>query len=198
MIIRPLTAFEREAVRSFYLALSTEDRHKRFCCSLSDETIWRYVDRLDFGRDVILGAFGEDAQLIGLAELVHGAAASEMAFSVRPDKRGKKIGTKLLEKLLQCARVRGVGKAFVLFLANNTPMRRMASRAGMTLDLGDGEAHAVLELPAPSADELARWALEESLCYAGHCGAAPAGRRNTHVDPRVPAANEPQILSAAI
>ena len=74
MIIRTLTVFERDAVRNFYLALSTDDRRKRFCCTLSDETISKYVDGLDFTRHTILGAFNEHAQLIGLAELALGVA----------------------------------------------------------------------------------------------------------------------------
>ncbi len=72
MIIRPLTVFEREAVRNFYLALSPDGRRKRFCGSLSDGTISSYVDGLNFTRDAILGAFNEQAQIIGLAELVRG------------------------------------------------------------------------------------------------------------------------------
>ena len=64
MIIRPLTVFEREAVRDFYLALSPDDRRKRFFCSLSDDTISKYVDRLNFIRDTVLGAFDEQAQIV--------------------------------------------------------------------------------------------------------------------------------------
>lgn len=170
MIIRPLTVFEREAVRSFYLALSQEDRRKRFCCSLSDDVISKYVDRLDFARDTVLGAFDENARLIGLAELIRGAEASEMAFSVRPDMRGQKIGTVLIERLMTRARMCGVRKVFVMFLSDNTPMRRMAARAGMALSSQDGEAHAERELPAPSAEELAQWFLEESLSHGGYFG----------------------------
>lgn len=170
MIIRPLTVFEREAVRAFYLALSPEDRRKRFCCSLSDDTISGYVDRLNFTRDTVLGAFDERACMTGLAELVRGPAASEMAFSVRPDKRGQKIGTRLIEKLVLRARMCGVRKVFVMFLSDNTPMRRMATRAGMALSSADGEAQAQLELAAPSAQELAQWFIEESLSHGGYFG----------------------------
>lgn len=151
MIIRPLTVFEREDVRSFYLALSPDDRRKRFCCSLSDGTISSYVDGLNFTRDTILGAFDEQAQLIGLAELVRGAEASEMAFSVRPDKRGQKIGTTLMERLLSRARMCGAKKVFVMFLSDNTPMRRMALRAGMSVQTANGESHAARELLPASA-----------------------------------------------
>jgi GNAT superfamily N-acetyltransferase len=168
MIIRPLTVFEREAVRNFYLALSPDDRRKRFCCSLSDETISSYVDGLNFTRDTILAAFDEQAQIIGLAELVRGAEASEMAFSVRPDKRGQKIGTLLMERLLSRARMCSAKKVFVMFLSDNTPMRRMAVRAGMSVQTADGESHAARELLPASAQELTRWFLEEGLAHSGY------------------------------
>jgi GNAT superfamily N-acetyltransferase len=168
MIIRPLTVFEREAVRSFYLALSPGDRRKRFCCTLSDGTISSYVDGLNFTRDTILGAFDEQAQIVGLAELATGAEASEMAFSVRPDKRGQKIGTELMERLLLRARMCGVRKVFVMFLSDNTPMRRMALRAGMSVQTADGESHAARELLSASAQELTRWFIEEGLSHSGY------------------------------
>lgn len=170
MIIRPLTVFERETVRGFYLSLSAEDRRKRFCCTLSDRSISDYVDRLNFSWDTVLGAFDEQAQIVGLAELVRGAAASEMAFSVRPDRRGQKIGTNLMERLLRRARMCGVRKVFVMFISDNTPMRRMAARAGMPVRSVDGEAHAERELPLPRAEELTRWFIEEGLAHSGYFG----------------------------
>jgi GNAT superfamily N-acetyltransferase len=166
MIIRPLTVFERENIRSFYLALSADDRRKRFCCSLSDETISRYVDRLNFTRDTILGAFDERAQLVGLAELVRGPEESEMAFSVRPDRRGEKIGTRLIERLVCRARMCSAGKVFVMFLSDNTPMRKMALRAGMSVATADGESYAARELRRATPEELTRWFLEESLAHS--------------------------------
>jgi GNAT superfamily N-acetyltransferase len=168
MIIRPLTVFERDAVTSFYLALSPDDRRMRFCCTLSDETISNYAGRLNFTRDTVLGAFDEHAQIVGLAELVTGAKASEMAFSVRPDRRGQKIGTKLMERLLLRARMCGVRKVFVMFISDNTPMRRMAIRAGMSVRSVDGEAHAERELPAACAEELTHWFIQESLSHSGY------------------------------
>jgi GNAT superfamily N-acetyltransferase len=197
MIIRPLSVFEREAVRSFYLALSPEDRRKRFCCSLSDDTISGYVDRLNFSRDTILGAFDEQAELIGLAELVRGAKAGEMAFSVRPDKRGQKIGTLLMQRLLARAMMCGARKVFVIFLADNTPMRRMAGRAGMAISSVDGEAQAERDLPSPSADQLARWYLEESLSHGGYFGTLGIARWSSLVNGSADATLRPDRVPAA-
>ncbi|HUX24403.1 MAG TPA: GNAT family N-acetyltransferase [Burkholderiales bacterium] len=178
MIIRPLTVYEREAVRHFYLALVPDDRRKRFCCSLSDETVSSYVDRIDFTRDTILAAFDEQARIIGLAELVRGAGVGEMAFSVLPDMRCQRIGTQLMEGLLRRAKICGIRKVFVVFLPDNTPMRRMASRAGMALSFVEGEAYAERELPAASADELTRWLIEESLAHGGYFGTLGMARWN--------------------
>ena len=182
MIIRPLTVFERENARNFYLSLSAEDRRKRFCCTLSDETISGYVDHLNFTRDTILGAFDERAQIIGLAELVRGPEESELAFSVRPERRGQKIGTMLIERLVSRARMCGASKVFVMFLSDNTPMRRMALRAGMSVRTADGESYAARELPPASAQELIRWFMEEGLSHGGYFGTLGAARWGSLVD----------------
>ncbi len=197
MIIRPLTLFEREAVRSFYLALSPDDRRKRFCCSLSDDTISNYVERLNFSRDTVLGAFDEHAGLLGLAELIRGAEASEMAFSVRPDKRGQKIGTKLIERLMLRARMCGAKKVFVMFLSDNTPMRRMAVRAGMALNSFDGEAHAERELPAPSAAELAQWFVQENFSHGSYFGTLGVARWGALVTRPGSAPAQPPVVPSA-
>jgi hypothetical protein len=125
---------------------------------------------LNFTRDMVLGAFDEHAKIVGLAELVRGAQECELAFSVRPDRRGQKIGTQLMERLLLRAMMCGVRKVFVMFLSDNTPMRRMAVRAGMSVSSVDGEAHAERELPAPSAEELTRWFIQEGLSHSGYFG----------------------------
>ncbi len=165
MIIRPLTVFERETVRNFYFSLSADDRRKRFCCTLSDETISRYVDRLNFARDTVLAAFDERAHIIGLAELVHGPERSEMAFSVRPDRRGQKIGTSLMEKLISRARLCGARAVCVMFLSDNTPMRKMALRAGMSVQTDGGESYAARGLSPASAQELTHWLFEEGFAH---------------------------------
>jgi GNAT superfamily N-acetyltransferase len=199
MIIRPLTIYEREAVRSFYLALSPDDRRKRFCCSLSDATISSYVDGLNFARDTILGAFDERAQIIGLAELVRGAAASEMAFSVRPDKRGQKIGTMLMQRLLSRARMCGARKVFVMFLSDNTPMRRMALRAGMSVEATDGESYAARELLPASAQELTAWFVEEGLAHGEYFSTLGMARWGSLVNRSAPTARERvQTVAAAV
>ncbi len=194
MIIRPLSVFEREDVREFYLGLSADDRRKRFCSTLSDAPISKYVDRLDFSRDSVLGAFDDQARLIGLAELVRGGGASEMAFSVTPEKRGQKIGTRLMEKLLLRARMCGAHNVFVMFFAENTPMRKMAIRAGMRVQTCEGEAYASRELPGASAQDLTRWFMEEEFAHGGYFATLGIARWRSLVTPAPAAA--PKLIKA--
>ncbi len=163
MIIRPLAASERDSIKNFYLAFNTEDRRKRFCCTVSDDAISNYVDGLNLALHLVFGAFGDQAQLIGVAELAPGAKAREMAFSVREDMRSQQVGTRLLERILCHASMRGIRKVFVTFLADNTPMRRMAIRAGMLVQTVSIEAYASRDILPPNADDIRQWAIDEAL-----------------------------------
>ena len=167
MIIRKLRQHERGPVKDFYLALSHEDRRKRFRGIISDETISMHVDGLDFSQHTILGAF-KQAQLIGVAELVPGAEESELAFAVRPDMRCRRIGTRLMERILVHARMSGKGKVFVKFPSDNAPMRWMAQKAGMVVRTDGDESYASRELPALSAEELSRWFMREAFAHSDY------------------------------
>lgn len=163
MIIRPLAASDRDLIKNFYLALNTEDRRKRFCGTVSDDAISSYVDGLNFALHLVLGAFGDQAQLFGVAELAPGAKAREMAFSVRQDMRSQRIGTRLLARILCHASMRGIKKVFVTFLADNMPMRRMAIRAGMQVQVLSCEAYARRDILPPSAEDISQWAIDEAV-----------------------------------
>ena len=105
-----------------------------------------------------------------MAELAPGAEESELAFSVRPDLRCRRIGTRLMERVLAYAKICGIAKVFVMFLADNTPMRKMAERAQMQVKVDGSEANASRELPAPTAQELSRWFIEEAIAHSEYFG----------------------------
>ena len=168
MILRPVTIYERDAIRGFYLALSVEDRRKRFCCAISDETVVKYVEGLNFAQGTVLAAFDARARIIGLCELALGKGESEMAFAVRADMRGQRIGTTLMERLLARARMCGVHKVFVLFSSENTPMRRLAARAGMHIDTESGESYASRELEPATALDLGPWLVGETAAHSSY------------------------------
>ena len=97
----------------------------------------------------------------------------------------------LLDRLLTRASMCGVRKVFVMFLSDNTPMRKMAQRAGMLVQTVDGESHAERELPAPSAEDLGRWIVEESLSHGGYFSTLGMARWSALLDQATAAAREP-------
>jgi len=167
MIIRQVTQRERGAVKDFYLAMSADDRRKRFHGTISDERISAHMDGLDFAQHTILGAF-KNIQLIGVAEVASGAEESELAFAVRPDMRCRRIGTRLMERILVHAKMSGKGKVFVKFTSDNAPMRWMALKAGMVVRTDGEESHASKELPVPSAEERSRWLRQEAFAHSNY------------------------------
>ena len=168
MIIRPLRAVERELVRKFYLALSRDDRRMRFCSVASDETVNGYVDKLDFTRTSVLAAYDEHAEIIGLGELAPVADGGEMAFAVRTDMRGRGVATCLMKRLLNRARTCGLHEVYVMFLPENTPMRKLALGARMSITTEDAVSYARRALDAPSAAELALWCTENMVSHGEH------------------------------
>jgi len=201
MIVRPLTVFERDAVKTFYLALSQDDRRLRFCSMASDATVASYVDRMEFTRATILGAFDPSAHLIGVAELIYGTNEGEMAFAVHADLRNQKIGTSLMERLLIHARMRRTKKAVVMFMSENTPMRRLAVRAGMRVQPDGPECNASMDLQAPLPEEITRWAVEEGFFHSQYFSALMIARYGSLATDSVrailPCATAPQPLGRA-
>jgi len=168
MIVKPVTAVEREQMRRFYLSLAGDDRRMRFCSTASDGVVNGYVDRLDFTGRTILAAYGEEAEIIGLGELAPVGDKGELAFAVRADMRRQGVGTWLMRRLLARARMRGLREAFVMFLWENTPMRRLALRAEMSIACERAESFGSRRLEPATAAELTRWCLEDMVSHGEH------------------------------
>ena len=58
-LLERLDDSDREDLRRHFLSLGDDDRRLRFGLPVTDAHIDRYVDGLDFGRDVIFGARSE-------------------------------------------------------------------------------------------------------------------------------------------
>lgn len=168
MIIKPVAEFERELVRDFYLALPEDDRAMRFCANVSAAVVDRYVEGLDFTGRTILAAYSEKAEMIALAELAPVGDKGELAFAVQANMRRQGVGTRLMERLLGRARMCGLREAFVMFLWENAPMRRLAVRAGMAITCEGSEGYGRRLLERPNGAELARWCVEDIASHGEH------------------------------
>lgn len=187
MIVRPVTAIERELVREFYLALSEQDRWMRFCTLASDGVINRYVDRLRFEQTTILAVHDDDAETIALAELTPVGSAGELAFLVREDMRRRGIGGRLMARLLSRARMEGLRAVYVMFLSENTPMCRLAVQAAMTITRESTESRGWKALEPPTAADLVRFCVEDAVAHGEHFGTLMMARYGAFMNNNVKA-----------
>jgi RimJ/RimL family protein N-acetyltransferase len=156
--VQQLHAGTRPALKAHFVALSPEDRRLRFGSALNDESIERYIDRIDFARDDVFAVVNDRLELVGVAHLAFSDDTAEFGVSVLSTHRGKGIGSALLARAHERARNRFVRKLFVHCLAENQAMLHLARKAQMEVVIEYGDADAVLELPradtASLADEL--------------------------------------------
>ena len=69
-LIRTLNHKDRERIRTHFRNLDSDSLYARFMGTVNQDTLDRYVDRIDFNRDIILGIEDiETFELIGLAEV---------------------------------------------------------------------------------------------------------------------------------
>jgi GNAT superfamily N-acetyltransferase len=155
--IRSLAVRHRSLILAHLLALSENDRYLRFGYAASDAQVRRYVDGIDFGRDEVVGIFDEGLELVAMAHLAYiagsngGAPMAEFGVSVLPRARGRGWGSRLFERAVLHARNWGAEMMIIHALSENTPMLRIARRAGARIEREGGEAQALLRLPPVDA-----------------------------------------------
>lgn len=150
--IRALRAHQRERIADLLLALSPADRFLRFGYSASDAQVRRYVRRIDFAHDDVLGVFDHRLQLIAMAHVaydarVDGARSAEFGVSVAGYARGRGLGARLFDRALMLARARSVNRMLVHALSENTAMLRIASNAGASVQCSGSQSEAYVQLP---------------------------------------------------
>jgi GNAT superfamily N-acetyltransferase len=166
--IRSLGANHRERIAAHLKALDPQDRYLRFGYAAHDEHIDRYVDGLDFERDDIYGIYNRRVELIAMAHLACAGSplhpsCSEFGVSVLKAARGRGYGSRLFERAVMHARNDGVELMFIHALSENTPMLRIATRAGAHVVRDGSESEAHLMLPPATLDSRMAEMVEERL-----------------------------------
>ncbi len=163
--VQKLAAFQRPALLRHLLALSGDDRRLRFGTPTSDETIARYVEKIDFSRDRVFAIFGLDMRLVGVAHLAldRDQHFAELGLSVDGSERGKGYGLALLLRARLHAVNLGYRTLFMCCLAENKTMVHLARRAGLKVVTEQGAVDAHLRLEAPSYGGVAQEAVTDQI-----------------------------------
>lgn len=142
-----LNATHIDQLKAHFDALSDSDAYLRFGNTLNADARHAYVDRINFERDSVFGAYADDLTLLGVAHLACLSGAAELGISVLPGFRSHGIGTALFNRAAMRARNLQIVELFMNCLAHNGAIMHIARKAGMRIMIDDDTADAYLELP---------------------------------------------------
>jgi predicted acetyltransferase len=154
-----LRTYNLPDIQKHLLSLNAQDRYLRFGYAANDEHIKSYVRSLNFERDEIYGIFNRDLQILAMAHLAiniqaNGSAtqqlAAEFGVSVLASARGRGYGYHLFQRALMHARNANAATILIHALSENTPMLKIARKAGATLERDGAETQALLKVPKGS------------------------------------------------
>jgi acetyltransferase len=145
--LRPLRRDDIDIESAFLNALSPETRHNRLLGGMIRITR-EYLEKLttvDFSKDVALAAtamLGDRETLIGVARYVRtpDARACEFAIVIADEWQGKSIGRRLLQKLIDIARSRGLDSIYGEILSSNRRMLEFCRGLGFSLGRSPDDA----------------------------------------------------------
>ena len=166
--VRILSPKHRPKIAAHLKSLGTQDRYLRFGYPATDEQIDGYVAKLDFVRDDIYGVFNRRLQIVSMAHLAFSvdpqwATCAEFGVSVDLKMRGRGLGARMFDRAMTHARNEGVSLMFIHALSENTPMLKIARKAGARVERDGSESDAYLSLQPANLDSQMHEFLEEGM-----------------------------------
>lgn len=138
LVIRPIRPEDAEQHGAFFHRLSPEDVRYRFFTTmreLSPEMMAR-LTQIDYDREMAFIAVRETTmETVGVARLVAepGGLSGEFAVIVQTDMKGKGVAGRLMHRLIDWARSRGMHEIVGQVLADNAPMLAFMRHLGFAL-----------------------------------------------------------------
>ncbi len=144
LVIRRLSADDRDALLHFYQRLSLFDRHAHFGHPLSDHWLARYVDRIDFDADGHFAALGAASLIIAVGHCIVLDGQGVLSIHVASGYRRRGLGTGLRCRLVGFGRQRSLRWLRAYFTAHDEVAAALARQGGMALSTGASRVHAEL------------------------------------------------------
>jgi acetyltransferase len=160
--VRPIRPEDAEMEASFVRNLSDHARHFRFGTAMKEltrEMLVRFT-QIDYDRELaLLGLVEQGGREIEIAVARYARTspeAADIAIVVGDAWQGKGIGRRLLGRLIEIARTRGIRRLEGEMLAENLPIRSLLASLGFTFRRDPDGGDLVLfeqrfEAPAPPA-----------------------------------------------
>ena len=166
--IRKLFPVENHKFRDHLLRLDRDSRRSRFGHTVADSFVKAYAERLSEHNSVVYGYF-VDGVMHAAAELrkvsdTWGKEA-EAAFSVETPYQESGVGSDLMGRIIQAARNRGVEQIYIICMAENTRMQRIAKKHDAVLRFEQGEVVGRIKPAWPSALSVLAEAVDDQRAY---------------------------------
>ena len=140
-----ITPAQLTEVAAFYVSLDAQTRYSRFFAHLSDYAIFDRVLQLNLDKSFLVGARKSGA-LVGVVEAGLYGDTAELGVAVSEVCRGMGVGQLLCHYAISVAHERSARHIEVITSYSNTPMQRLALRAGMQASRVDGDWHGDMQL----------------------------------------------------
>ncbi len=150
-----LPASQRDTFADSLLQLDTDDRLLRFGHAISDEQIHRYVDTIDWDRDVVLAVLDRSTKLQAGAHIAFtgtedGGREAEFGVHVVATARRSGLGRRLFQEAQLVARNRGATALLVNAASSNLAMQHIVRQSAATTQRDGPDTSSRLELAAPN------------------------------------------------
>ena len=171
VLVKELRERDRRRMVKHFLELESADRLLRFGTMLPDEQVEKYVNKIDFSRDVVLGVYNNVFKLVAVGHLAFAPKTeatekervAEFGVSVSKSARGMGVGSKLFERAAIHCRNNDVDTLYMHCLSSNKTMMHIAKKAGMQIHRDYGEADAYLKVPLANPASVLQEALDEQF-----------------------------------
>ncbi len=173
--VKALHERDRRRMVRHFLSLERSDRILRFGSFMSDEQVTKYVNGIDFNRDMVFGVYNRVFRLAAVGHLAFAPRqpasegvtekdrVAEFGVSVLKSARGLGIGSKLFERANIVCRNNDVDTLYMHCLSSNQTMMHIAKKAGMEIHRDYGEADAYLKLGPADPASVLQEAMQEQL-----------------------------------
>ena len=198
--VKALGERDRRRMLRHFLSLERPDRILRFGSFMGDEQITKYVNGIDFGRDMVFGVYNRAFRLAAVGHLAFSPRqpssdgvtekdrVAEFGVSVLKSARGMGIGSKLFERAAIVCRNQDVDTLYMHCLSSNQTMMHIAKKAGMEIHRDYGEADAYLKIGPANPASVLQEAMQEQLATIDYALKANVRRATKLLDrfPRRP------------
>ncbi len=139
ILVRPVRPEDESLYPDFFRQVLPDDMRLRFFAAVKDfgHVFIARLTQLDYARAMAFAAISESTgQLLGVVRLHSDAnyETGEYAILLRSDLKGRGLGWKLMELMIQYARAEGLDQIDGQVLSGNAAMLKMCRELGFTID----------------------------------------------------------------